>query len=157
MGRETFHSERVIVGQQRQDVATPSVADCVKAESATKDVIHGHDTGCHGAPPAQWQLNPATLPLPSHHVTYQPSHHLGGPSPSLLRRPGDSILVAENRARWSNDRGGRQANCPLTVSQAEAAHGACPMMHQMQFRSFAARWPLCVERRVAARPARQRL
>ena len=36
-------------------------------------------------PPARWPLNPTTLPSPSRHVTYQPSHHLGGPRRSLFR------------------------------------------------------------------------
>jgi hypothetical protein len=58
----------------------------IQTDMLIEDVIHGHDMGCRGAPPGQWQVNPATLPSPSRHVTYQPNpaHHLGGPRRASL-------------------------------------------------------------------------
>jgi hypothetical protein len=85
-GQETHHLTGHLQSRHPTIEVDPIKALTIQSNMPVKDVIHGHDTGCHGAPPGQWQLNPATLPSPNRHVTSQTNHHLGSPRRSLFRK-----------------------------------------------------------------------
>ncbi len=84
LGQETDHLTRNLQVRHPTVEIDPVKTLQIQTDMPIKDVVHSHDTGGHGAPPQQRQPNPATLPSPNRHVTYQPNHHLGGPRRSLL-------------------------------------------------------------------------
>jgi hypothetical protein len=132
-GQETNHLPRHLQSRHPTIEVDPIEALQIQTDMPLKDIIHSHDTRCHGAPPGRWQLNPATLPSPSRHVTHQPNHHLGGPRRSLFRwgrranaaRFQDGVEVDDTQVRGVVNRLGGFSVPPAGVSSGDGEYAAC--------------------------------